>query len=263
MRNGIVDNYWNKTETYEALADYIKLNFDGLKDTIVLLMNGARIPVSLKTYQNDMTSFTCKDDIFALLIHLGYLGFEGDEKDGMIDSERGTVFIPNLEIMDEFKTSTETSEWEQPFEQFKQSLKLLDATWNKDEKLVAELLETAHNKTDNKTYNSEVALSYGIQLAYYAAQKFYTTVLELDSGKGYADIVYLPAPQYPDKPVLLIELKYGGDETGAISQIRKQNYPDRLEHYKGHILLVGINYNVELKNTDPAYKHHTCKIEEA
>ena len=29
MRNGIVDNYWNKTETYEALADYIKLNFDG------------------------------------------------------------------------------------------------------------------------------------------------------------------------------------------------------------------------------------------
>ena len=29
MLSGVFDNYWNQTETYEALKAYIKLNFDG------------------------------------------------------------------------------------------------------------------------------------------------------------------------------------------------------------------------------------------
>lgn len=111
MRNGVVDNYWNKTENYEALADFIRLDFDGLKDTVALLMDGARVKVNLKGYQNDMTSFRNKNDVLALLIHLGYLGFEGNESQGRIDSEQGEVFIPNREILEEFKTSTESGEW--------------------------------------------------------------------------------------------------------------------------------------------------------
>ena len=108
MRNGIVDNYWNKTENYEALADFIRMDCDGLKETVALLMSGARIKVNLKGYQNDMTSFRGRDDILALLIHLGYLGFEGNESQGRIDSEQGEVFIPNREILEEFRTSTES-----------------------------------------------------------------------------------------------------------------------------------------------------------
>jgi len=53
------------------------------------------------------------------------------------------------------------------------------------EEKVAELLEDAHDQASNKTYNDEAALGYGIQLAYYAAQKYYTTIQELDTGKGY------------------------------------------------------------------------------
>ncbi|MBO5623058.1 MAG: AAA family ATPase, partial [Butyrivibrio sp.] len=75
------------------------------------------------------------------------------------------------------------------------------------------------------------------------------------------DIVYLPSPKYPDKPALLIELKYDENIDAAISQIKNKNYPDRLEHYKGHILLVGINYDKEARSDDNAYKHHTCTIE--
>ena len=57
-----------------------------------------------------MTTFHSRDDILSLLIHLGYLGF---------DDENSEVFIPNREILDEFKTSTKDREWTDAFEAFK------------------------------------------------------------------------------------------------------------------------------------------------
>ena len=245
MNNGIVDNY------------------DGLKSAVALLMDGGRINVSLKSYQNDMTTFHGRDDVLALLIHLGYLGFEGDEKEGRIDSEHGEVFIPNREILEVFRTSTQSNEWKDTFESFHISQELLKATWNRDPEKTAELMEKFHDKADNKTYNDEAALSYAIRLAYYAAQKYYTILPETDTGKGYADLILIPSPKYPDKPALVIELKYNKNADGAIAQIKQKNYPDRLEHYKGNILLVGINYDRDIPNDDPKFKHHTCVLEDA
>ena len=149
------------------------------------------------------------------------------------------------------------------FRSFSISQELLKATWEQDAERVAELLEKAHDRAGNRTYNDEAALSYAIQYAYYAAQKYYTTILELDSGKGYADIVYLPAPKYPDKPALLIELKYDKTAGGAIEQIKRQSYPERLEHYRGNILMIGINYDRDIPNDKPGFKHHSCVIEKA
>ena len=234
MTTGIIKNYWNKTESYEALADYIGKNLDGLKDAVTLLMDGGRLKVDTSTYQNDMTTFTGRDDVLSLLIHLGYLGY---------DDEKSEVFIPNREILDEFKASTKADEWVDAFEAFRTSVELLKATWAEDADKVAEFLEKAHNRVDNKTYNDEAALSYAVLYAYYAAEKYYIMVPELDTGKGYADRVYIPRPQYADKPALIIELKYDKNAEGAIAQIKRQEYPDRLEAYKGNILLVGINYN--------------------
>lgn len=97
-----IKNYWNKTETYEALADYIKMNQDGLKDAVALMMDGGRVKADISTYQNDMTTFHNRDDVLALLIHLGYLGY---------DDETQEVFIPNQEILNEFKISTKSDEW--------------------------------------------------------------------------------------------------------------------------------------------------------
>ncbi|MBP3802733.1 MAG: AAA family ATPase [Oribacterium sp.] len=251
---GIIKDYWNKTESYEALADYIGKNLDGLKDAIALLMDGGRLKIDTSTYQNDMTTFTGRDDVLSLLIHLGYLGF---------DDEKSEVFIPNREIMDEFKSSTKDAEWVDAFASFRTSLELVKATWAEDGDKVAEFLEKAHNRADNKTYNDEAALSYAILYAYYAAEKYYTMLPEVDAGKGYADRVYIPRPQYVDKPVLIIELKYEKDADGAIAQIKRQEYPERLEAYKGNILLVGINYNRDAKNTSGEFKHHTCDIERA
>ena len=254
MTTGVIKDYWNDTETYEALAEYIRMDYDGLKDAVALLMDGGRLRIDTSTYQNDMTTFHSRDDILSLLIHLGYLGY---------DDEHSEVFIPNREILDEFKTSTKTGEWIEPFKAYEASTKLLKATWAGDADLIAELLEAAHNQAGNKTYNDEAALSYAIQYAYYAAQKYYTTILELDSGKGFADIVYLPSSKYPDKPALLVELKYNRSADTAISQIKRQQYPDRLEHYKGNLLLIGIDYDKDIPSDKPEFKHHHCRIERA
>ena len=254
MTTGSIKDYWNRTETYEALAAYIRRDYDGLKDAVALLMDGGRLKIDTSAYQNDMTTFHGRDDVLSLLIHLGYLGY---------DDETGEVFIPNKEILDEFQTSTRDSEWIDTFEQFRTSQEVLKATWDEKGDRVAELLEKTHNKAGNRTYHGEAALSYAIQLAYYAAQKYYTPVPEFDTGKGYADIVYLPSPKYPDKPVLLVELKYGQSVDSALAQIKRQEYPDRLAHYRGNILLVSINYNRAVSNDSPNFKHHTCRIERA
>ena len=250
VSTGIIQNYWNKTETYEALADYIRMNYDGLKDSVALLMDGARIKVNIAKYQNDMTSFHGSNDVLVMLIHLGYLGY---------DADTGEVFIPNNEILDEFKNSKESEEWIDTFASFKKSQELLTATWEADEEKVARILEWFHDLAENKTYNSEAALSYAIQMAYYAGQKYYTTIQELDSGKGYADLVYLPSPKNPDRPALLIELKYNRTVGAADDQIRRKEYLQKLEHYKGNMLIISIHYNKDVKSEE--YKHHTCRIE--
>ena len=254
MTTGIIENYWNNTETYEALAEYIRKDYDGLKDAVALLMDGGRLAIDTSTYQNDMTTFHGRDDVLSLLIHLGYLGY---------DDETGEVFIPNKEILDVFKSSTKTDEWIDTFTSFKISQELLQATWDRDADKVAELVEKAHDRADNKTYNDEAALSYAIRYAYYAAQKYYTILPEVDTGKGYADLILIPSPKYSDKPALVIELKYDKDADGAIAQIKRRDYPDRLEHYEGNILLVGINYEKGAQSDDSKFKRHSCVIEEA
>jgi len=106
IRNGLIQNYWNKTENYEALAEYIRMNYDGLKDSVALMMDGGSVKVDIGTYQNDMNTFNSKDDVLALLINLGYLKY---------DCATQEVAIPNKEILDEFKNSTKSEEWTDTF----------------------------------------------------------------------------------------------------------------------------------------------------
>ena len=253
MRSGIFNNYWNETETYEALKQYIDWNFEGLKEDITILMNkGNRIKVDITGYQNDMTTFHSKDDILTMLIHLGYLGYQSDTKE---------IFIPNNEVLEVFKSSTANRDWAVTFKALENSQKLLEATWNLDEETVASLIEAAHDKAGNKTYHSEMALSYAVQLAYYAAQDLYTIIPELDTGKGFADLTFIP--KKPDIPAMLVEFKYEKTADTAMTQIINRNYPDRLHLYKGNLILVGINYVKTVSSTDIEYKHHSCEIRKA
>ena len=88
MRWGAIQKYWNKTETYEALAEFIRKDFHGLKDAVALLMDGGRLVTLTSTYQNDMTTFAGREDVLSLLVHLGYLGFDDTEKRGLHSESR-------------------------------------------------------------------------------------------------------------------------------------------------------------------------------
>jgi hypothetical protein len=249
---GRICDYWNATETYEALSVHINRNFDGLKDMVMLLMEGKRIPVNTRKYQNDMSSMANADDVLTLLIHLGYLAY---------DSERRESYIPNREILDEYRNTVEgNGEWDQLYSVLARSQKLLEAIWAGDEDEVARLVEDAHMRAGNLTYNSEAALSYAVRLAYFNAEQYYTLIPEMQAGRGYADLVYIPSPKYPDKPAILVELKWNKDAETAMTQILDRRYPDSLEKYRGNIILVAIDYNKEVTSGCKGYKHHSCRI---
>ncbi|WP_154888186.1 AAA family ATPase [Longibaculum muris] len=235
-------NYWSQTETFEALKEYIDLNFDGLKEDITAMMAGMKVDIDISSFQNDMTTFHSKDDVMTLLIHLGYLGY---------DSINQKVYIPNNEVNGTFITSVKNSNWNIVSTMLKNSKNLLEATWNLDAKKVAEYIQEAHYETSILQYNDENALSYTISLAYIAAKEFYTIIRELPTGKGYADIAFIPKM---DKPAMLIELKYNHDVETGIDQIKKKNYPKGLEHYQNNLLLISISY-------DKTTKEHSCMIE--
>ena len=55
-------NYWNQTETYEALKIYIQMNMDGLKDAIIEMLAGNSVRINIGTFHNDMTTFASTTD---------------------------------------------------------------------------------------------------------------------------------------------------------------------------------------------------------
>lgn len=245
MDSGAFQSYWTGTETYEALKIYIDMNFDGLKEAVIGMLGNVRCSIDPSTCQNDMTTFRSRDDVLTLLLHLGYLSF---------DENRSEVFIPNQEIAQEFIRSVKSGGWDGLMQALERSEGLLQSTWELDEKAVAEGLERIHNETSSMLkYNNENSLTCTILMAYYSAKAYYMNpVLELPSGKGFADVVYLPKREI-DRPALVVELKWKQSARGAIAQIKDRQYADWLEGYTGNILLVGISYDEK--------KGHTCVIE--
>ena len=246
MLSGVFDNYWNQTETYEALKSYIKLNFDGLKDAIIRMLAGERVQVNIGTFSNDMTSFQGKDDVLTLLIHLGYLNYHWPDK---------TVIIPNKEVSQEYINAISTMDWAEVTRSVEDSKMLLEALWNMDEKAVAAGIDKAHREISILQYNNENALSCTINLAFYFAREYYTIIRELPTGKGFADVCFIPRKIHLDKPAVIIELKWDKTAQGAIRQIKEKQYVHALNEYRGELLLVGINY-------DKGTKMHTCVIEQ-
>lgn len=92
-----------------------------------------------------------------------------------------------------------------------------------------------------------------ISIAYYSAKKDYMLIREFPSGKGFADVVFLPR-KISEKPAFVVELKWDSSADGAIRQIKQKQYGETLKAYSGNILLVGINYNRKTKL-------HECSIE--
>lgn len=123
MSMQVFDSYWTTTETYESLRDYIDMNVDGLKDAIIDMLGGKSHRIDTGTFQNDMTSLSGKDDILTLLVHLGYLAYDFDNKE---------VFIPNEEVRGEFVRAVKEGRRRELAKAVKMSDMLLEATLRLD-----------------------------------------------------------------------------------------------------------------------------------
>ncbi|MCI9619286.1 MAG: AAA family ATPase [Dorea sp.] len=241
------NNYWTQTETYESLRTYIDLNFDGLKDALVDMLGGRHFRIDTGTFQNDMTSLNSKDDVFTLLVHLGYLAYDSDKEE---------VFIPNEEVREEFIRALKNGRRQELVRVIQRSDRLLQATLKMEADTVADILEEVHGEnTAPQNYNNEQALRSVVIMAYLSCLDHYMRFEELASGKGYSDLLFVPE-KTSAKPALLIELKWNKSAKGAVMQIKDRNYIEfaRRFDYEGEILLIGINYDAKTKK-------HTCKIE--
>lgn len=247
--NADIDSYWTETSAAESLLEYISKGYAGLTKTVAELIGGIAVRVNANGFANDLVTFKGRDDVLTLLIHLGYLAYDENEK---------TVRIPNEEIRLEFSKAVREVEHAETMRRVAESDRLIYDTIHMNTEAVAAQIEKVHSEeTAPLHYNKEESLRSVIKLAYYTYRDNYLQLEELPAGEGYADIVYLPKRD-SGYPALVIELKWNQSAKGAIEQIKGRHYPGAIEGYGGDILLVGINYD---KDAPAGRRKHTCMIE--
>lgn len=238
-------SFWASTGAFDAVANYINMNYGGLKDDIIQMLAGGRCYVDPTGFQNDMSVITSRDDVLTVLIHLGYLSY---------DWSKSECYIPNREVAGEMVNAVKANNWTHLSEAIEKSRLLLQATLDGDAEAVARGVDAAHDEnTSILSYNDENSLACVLSIAYYYAKNDYIMHRELATGKGFADIVLIPRKNV-DLPAMVIELKVNKDADSAIDQIRRKEYPVKVQEYANRLLLVGINYDREAKQ-------HFCRIE--
>ncbi len=248
MESGECRSFWRETSAAESLKTYINMDFDGMQEIVSRLIIGEEIEVDTGEFQNDFETFKSRDDILTLLIHLGYLTYKKSEH---------TVRIPNEEVRNEFRSILKGNDVNRKWmELIRRSQKLLEDTIGGNADAVAAAIEEVRKEQYASTYyNNEQALRSVIKFAYIVAFGQYMKIEEMPSGKGIADVVFIPKKMsLSNLPAMIIELKWNRTSGGAISQMKEKGYLEVLKDYGGEILLVGINY-------DEKTRVHTCEIE--
>lgn len=248
LLKGRFRSYWSETASYETIIPLVNRDFDGLKTAIIEMLSGISVKVNTSTFKNDTVSFKNRDDVLTYLIHLGYLAYNQSDQ---------TAFIPNEEIRQELTIAVESTKWNEWVDFQRESEKLLNATLDMNGEEVAFRIEKIHTEfASSIQYHDENSLSSVLAIAYLGAMQYYfKPVRELPTGRGFADFVFIPKPEYRSYyPAIIAELKWNKNAQTALNQIKDRKYPSSVLNYTGEILLVGINY-------DRKSKEHWCIIE--
>lgn len=245
--------YQKGAESDRITREELRLWYDGY-----FTAAGSRIynPRSIVCALNDgelanyWTSSGPYDEIYSAVVVYGLLTYEG-----------GKVWIPNREIMEQFRVLLMTKDsLGYVYQLAKESEQMLKATLSGDIQTMTRILKYVHDtEPPILSYNNEVELSAVVNLVYQAARDRYQMEREDKAGEGYVDFIFYP--ERKDEDALILELKVDGTPEEAIQQIKDRNYMLRFKgklgersKYTGRILVVGISYN---KKT----KEHFCKVE--
>ena len=250
VSDGKCKSYWSGTSSNEEVVRLINMDFDGIKEDIINLIEGDEVTFSCANFQNDMVTLKDKNDVFSLLVCLGYLGCAETK-----NQFRKVAYVPNAEIKAVLLDIVREQNWYERIETIKRSENLLKAIKELDGTTVATIIQEIHNSSAVSLldYNDEESLTYCIMTGLlWSTLDDYSYHREDQAGKGRVDLVYEPLTRR--HPLILIEFKYDGSAEEAIAQIKKQEYFKRYTGQYRNIIIVGINYSTKTKD-------HQCLIE--
>ena len=228
------DSFWSKTASFMAIETYLHTDVDNVRTKIIEMMSGGTEVIEPASFRNDMKNIDTSDDVMTLLVHLGYLSYE---------PETQRVRIPNTEVAIEFKNAVSVAGWGELSKSVGASLRLLEDTITLKKDKIARAFDDYHFEASSLLeFNDENSMRCAIVLAYYAAKPFYKIFHELPTGKGFADMVFIPLHN-SSRPAIVVELKYDKTADSAIDQIHRKEYPASLKGFSKRIILCGINYN--------------------
>lgn len=240
LTRGICLNYWTETGPMNEIAECIEHNVDEVREDIVKLVAGIPVEAVLNGYSAVEQQLNSRDEILSAMVVYGFLAYHN-----------GILTIPNHELMEKYQSVLTRNSMGEVKEIVDTSQKMLEATLKGDERLVADILESVHDKEiPFLNYNDENSLSCVITLCYLYARKDYQIERELKCGKGYCDYIFLPKNN--GKTAVILELKVGGTPEQALTQIKDRQYIRRVKSCR-EVLLVGISYDEK--------KRHRCRIE--
>lgn len=243
-------SYWTSSGPYDEIFYYIRNNIEAVRDDLVLMLAGEGVDAEIYDYAAVSMKLETKDEIYSAMVVYGLLTYED-----------GKVFVPNREIMEQFRKMLMTKDsLGYVYRLAKESEKMLKATLAGDTETMSEILKFAHDtEAPVFSYNSEAELSAVVNLVYLAARDSYRVEREDKAGEGYVDFIFYPERKGAD--ALILELKINSVPEEAIRQIKDRKYALRFKgklgeapKYTGRILAVGISY-------DKKTKKHFCKVE--
>jgi hypothetical protein len=88
LLNGHCENFRMKSDSCHLLKRFFAMDFPGLREAIVELLEGHRVKADIFGFENDLAWLYNKDDVLTALIHFGYVSY---------DTKAEEICIPNLE----------------------------------------------------------------------------------------------------------------------------------------------------------------------
>lgn len=295
ISDGICQSYWSGTSSNEEVVRLINMNFDGIKEDILNLIEGKELSFNCGRFQNDMVSIKSEDDVLSLLVCLGYLGCKIPKADNTdydqsadkktentaqgevaeqtteqkirIDQDeqaesagsknRRIAYVPNAEIKSALMDIIKEQDWYERMDTIKRSENLLKAIKSLDGNKTAELIQEVHNSPSVSIYdyNSESALTFCV-----ITGLLWSTLDDYDYHRedqsGKGRVDLVYEPTVRGSdPLILIEFKFEESAETAIQQIKTQEY------YMRYTKKYTRNIILVGINYDPKTKEHQCLIE--
>ncbi len=252
LNDDALKSYWTDSGPYDEIYYYIQHDVAAVRDDVVRLVAGERVPVKLAGYAASSMSLATKDEIFSAMVVYGFLTYH--------DS---CVSIPNHELMLQFERVLGKESMGYVARLAQRSEEMLAATLHRDTATMCQIIQAAHDQEiPLLRYANESDLAALVNLVYLAARDRYEVRREEPCGHGMADVAFIPREaRRPDTAPFIVELKAGGTVEEALGQIRQRGYTARFSDG-----LLGAASPIKPLAVaivwDPKSKTHACAVEE-